>query len=247
LVPFSSSDAESQLASIEEAFLSSVRALPAAGIIAAFTERPVPQRRGKSRLGQAEYLGRRMLARLEPDQVESRTLIHEVLHLYGAVHINPDLDSIMNPSGASLNLDPANRKIAELLRGRRFGPGGAHANVLPFVDHGELTAALSQALRLNLQFRRLGVLEALEAKQDSRFLGARKAREALALDPDLASVARFVALLLAEQGRFASAARFMEAAANLYGPRSAEGREARARAELLLRRAQEVYGEQPGG
>ncbi len=97
----------------------------------------------------------------------------------------------------------------------------------PFVDHGELTAALAQALQLNLQFRRLGVLEALEAKESSRFLGARKAREAFALDPDLASVARFVALLLAEQERFASAARFMEAAANLYGPRSAEGREAR--------------------
>jgi hypothetical protein len=247
LAAFSASEAGRQLVSINESFLSSVGALPTAGLIAGFTERPVPQRPGKWRLGQAEYLGRRMLVRLEPDQVESRTLIHEVLHLYGAVHINPDLDSIMNPSGTSLELDQSNRMIVELLRGRRFGPGGVHANVLPFVEHGELTAALSQALRLNLQFRRLGVLEAVEAKENSRFLGARKAREALALDPDLASVARFVALLLAEQGRFASAARFMEAAANLYGPRSAEGREARARAELLLRRAQEVYGEQPGG
>jgi tetratricopeptide (TPR) repeat protein len=244
LAPFSSSGAASQLFSIEEAFLSSVRGVPTAGIIVALTERPAPKRRGKWRLGQAEYLGRRMVVRLEPGQVESRTLIHEVLHLSGAVHINPDLDSIMNPSGVSLELDPANRKIVELLRGRRFGPGGVHANVLPFVDHGELTVALAQALRLNLQFRRLGILEALEAKESSRFLGARKAREAFALDPDLASVARFVALLLAEQGRFASAARFMETAANLYGSRSADGRAARVHAAELLRRAREAYGEE---
>lgn len=246
LAPFSSSDAGSQLVSIQEAFLSSVRALPATGIIAALTERPAPQRRGKWRLGQAEYLGRQTLVRLEPARVESRTLIHEVLHLYGAVHINPDLDSIMNPSGASLELDPANRRIVELLRGRRFGPGGLHANVLPYVDHGQLTAVLAQALHLNLQFRRLGVLEALEAKESSRFLGARKARQAFALDPDLANVARFVALLLVEQERFASAAQFMEAAASLYGPRSAEGREARRLAENFWRRAKERYGEEPG-
>ena len=245
LAPFSSSDAGGQLESIDEAFRSSVRALPATGIVAAFTERPVPKRRGRWRLGQAEYLGRRMLVRLEPGEVKSRTLIHEMLHLYGAVHINPDLDSIMNPSGASLDLDPANRTIVELLRGRRFGPGGVEANVLPFVDQVALTAAIAQALRLNLEFRRLGVLEALEAKESSRFLGARKAREAAARDPDLASVARFTAVLLAEQQRFASAARFMEAAAQLHGPRSAEGREARARAEALLRRARETYGEEP--
>jgi hypothetical protein len=117
--------------------------------------------------------------------------------------------------------------------------------VFPFVDLGELTAALAQALRLNLGFRRLGVLEALEAKESSRFLGARKARDALAMDPDLARVARFVALLLAEQERFASAARFMDAAANLYGPRSAEGREARDQAEALLQRARKEHGETP--
>jgi tetratricopeptide (TPR) repeat protein len=244
LASFSSSSAGGALDSIEKAFRSSVRALPAAGIIAAFTERAVPKRRGKERLGQAEYTGRRMLVRLEPGKVESRTLIHEVLHLYGAVHINPDLDSIMNPSGASLDLDPANRAIIELLRGRRFGPGGVEANVLPFVEQGELTAAIAQALRLNLEFRRLGVLEALEARESSRFLGARKAREAVALDPDLASVARFLALLLAEQQRFVSAARFMEAAAQLHGPRSAEGREARAGAEALLSRAREGNGEE---
>jgi len=244
--PFSSSDAGSQLVSIQEAFLSSVPTLPNGGIIAALTERPTPARRGQWRLGQAEYLGRQLLVRLEPGQVESRTLIHEVLHLYGGVHINPELDTIMNPSGASLDLDPANQRIVELLRGRRFGPGGVHANVLPYVDHGQLTAALAQALQLNLQFRRLGALEALEARESSRFLGARKAREALALDPDLADVARFVALLLAEQRRFASAAQFMEAAASLYGPRSAEGREARRLAEDSWRRARESYGEESG-
>jgi hypothetical protein len=244
--PFSSRDAGSRLAAIDRALLASVGALPAPGIVAAFTERPVARRSGGWRLGQAEYLGRRMLVRLEPGQVESRTLIHEVLHLYGGVHINPDLDSIMNPSGASLELDPANRRIVELVRGRRFGPAGVHANVLAVVDQRRLTAALAQALRLNLQFRRLGVLEALEAKERSRFLGARKAREAYSLDPDLASVARFVALLLAEQERYAAAARFMDAAANLYGPSSTERREAQRRAEVLWGRARAKYGEEPG-
>ena len=242
LSSFSSRGAGSDLASIQTAFLSSVRLLPASGLVAASTERPAPKRPGRWRLGQAEYLGRRLLVRLEPDGVESRTLIHEVLHLYGAVHINPDLDSIMNPSGTSLALDPANRKIVELARERRFGPGGVGTNVLPFVDHEALTAALAQALRLNLQFRRLGVLEALEAGESSRFVGARKAREAFALDPDLASVARFVGLLLAEQERFASAARFMEVSAQLYGSRSAEGQEARALAEAFLDVAREKYG-----
>lgn len=246
LAPFSSSGAGSRLAAIGEAFLSSAGTLPAGGIVVAFSERPAPDRRRPWRLGQAEYLGRRTLVRLEPGQVESRTLVHEVLHLFGAVHINPDLDSIMNPAGISIQLDPANQKIVGLLRGRRFGPGGVHANVLSLVDHVALTAALAQALRLNLGFRRLGILEALEAKESSRFLGARKAREAFALDPDLASVARFAALLLAEQGRFASATRFMEAAANLYGPRSADGRAARIHAAELMRRAREAYGEEPG-
>jgi Tfp pilus assembly protein PilF len=246
LAPFSSSGAGSRLASIDEALLSSVRTMPARGIVAAFSERPVAGRRGRWRLGEAQYLGRRLLVRLEPGEVQSRTLIHEMLHIYGAVHINPDLDSIMNPSGTSLELDPANLRIVELLRGRRFGPGGLQGNVFPVVDHGELTAALAQALRLNLEFRRLGVVDALDAKESSRFLASRKAREAYALDPDLADVARFVALLLAEQERFASAARFMEAAANLYGPRSAQGRKARGRAEALLRRARETYGEEPG-
>jgi tetratricopeptide (TPR) repeat protein len=244
LAPFSSSGAESRLDALAEALLSSVGRLPSDGIVAAFSERPAPERRGPRRLGQAEYLGRRTIVRLEPGQVESRTLLHEVLHLFGAVHINPDLDSIMNPVGLSLELDPANQKIIALLRGRRFGPGGVRANVLPFVDHARLTAALTQALRLNLRFRQLGILEALEAKENSRFLAARKAREASALDPDLASVARFVALLLAEQGRFASATRFMQAAANLYGPQSAEGRAAGIYAAELLRRAREVYGEE---
>jgi hypothetical protein len=246
MAPFSSSGAESRLAGIEAAFVAGVRLLPARGIVVAFSERPVPRGPGKWRLGQAEYLGRRMTVRLEPGEEKSRTLVHEVLHLYGAVHINPELDSIMNPSGASWDLDPANRRITELLRGRRFGPGGVEANVLPYVDHAALTAALAQALRLNLQFRQLGVLEALEARESSRFLGARRARKAVALDPDLASVARFVAQLLAKQQRFASAARFMNAAATLYGPRSADGRAARFHADELLRRARKAYGEEPG-
>jgi hypothetical protein len=38
----------------------------------------------------------------------------------------------------------------------------------------------------------------------------------------------------------------MEVAAGFYGPRSAEGREARRLAESFWRRAKERYGEQPG-
>jgi hypothetical protein len=89
---FSSSGAGSRLAAIDEALLSSAGPLPASGIVAAFTERPAPRQPGAWKLGQAEYLGRRTLVRLEPGKVASRTLVHEVLHLYGGVHINPDLD-----------------------------------------------------------------------------------------------------------------------------------------------------------
>jgi tetratricopeptide (TPR) repeat protein len=197
LQAFSSSGASDELVSIDAAFQRTAPVWPSTGILAGFTERLPPRRSGFWRLGQAQYLGRRMLVRLEPGATESRTLLHEILHLYGGVHVAEEVDSLLNPSGDSLELDPANLRILRALRGRNFGPGGLEANVMPHVDPEELTDSLTDSLRLNLHFRRIGVLEALEMQETSRFTAARGIREARELDPHLASVSRFVATLRA--------------------------------------------------
>ena len=237
LQDFSSAGASDELASIDAAFARTARSWPSTGILAGFTERPPPRRSGFWRLGQAQYLGRRMLVRLEPGATESRTLLHEILHLYGGVHVAEEMDSLLNPSGSSLELDPANQRIVIALREREFGPGGLEANVMPQVDAEELTDSLTGSLRLPLHFRRLGVLAALEMRETSRFAAARGVREARELDPHLASVSRFVATLLIRQRRYAEAARFLEGAARIQGPRTSEGQLDLRRARALWRQA----------
>ena len=233
LSPFSSEGVGPSLPAIGAAWRASARSLQPRGLLAGFTERPAPRRRGTARLGQAEYLGRRLLVRLAPGEVESRILIHEVLHVYGAIHLNPEVETIMNPRAASNRLDPVNRDLVGLVRDRRFGPGGIQANVFPFVDQARLADQLLRSLRLNLHFRRLGVLDALEARDTSRFIAADVAREAAEMDPELADVARFVGFLLLEQERLAEAAHMLDVAATLYGPRHPKGREARLHSDRI--------------
>jgi tetratricopeptide (TPR) repeat protein len=235
---FSTRGADERLVAIDAAFRGSAGALPATGILAAFTERAPPRRPGEWRLGQAEFLGRSLVVRLDPGALASRTLVHEVLHLYGGVHIAPDVDSLMNPSGDSLELDAANARIVRLLRERRFGPGGIERNALPFVDPELLIAAYAAALRQNLASRSLGLAEALEARRSSRFVAADLARRAAALDEHLGNVCEFAGRLLAHEERYAAAASFVETAARLYGPRTRKGRDARELAERLRRRAE---------
>ncbi len=249
---FSSAETGDELDEIHRAFIASAPEPRSPGILAGFTARPPPRRGGTWRLGEAEFLGRRLMVRLTPAAGESRSLLHEVLHLYGAVHVNDELDSLMNPAGDSLGLDVVNARIVRLLRQRRFGwrgrdrrgaergsdfGGGLGANVLPFVDIEALAAAYQDALRLNLASRRHGLSEALEARQESRVLAARIARDAAKLDPHLADVSRFIAFLRIRQGRLEEGARLFEIAARLYGARSQRGRAALGRARLLRQEA----------
>lgn len=224
------------LEAIDAAFEATAGRPPERGIVALFTERRPPRISGRVQLGHAEYFGRRMTVRLEPGELRSRTLLHEVLHLYGAVHISDDVPSLMNPYGEQMQLDAANHRIAQLTRVRGFGPGGVERNVLEPIDPQELAQALVAALQLNLHFRRLGIRDAVEARKTSRVQAAREARHAVALDQQLGDTASFLARLDLHQGYEASAARYYEVAAALYGPGSARGRRARASADQLWRR-----------
>jgi hypothetical protein len=224
------------LAAIDTAFQQTAGRIPRHGIIAAFTQRTHPRALGSFRLGQAGYLGRRLLVRLTPGEAQSRTLLHEILHLYGGVHIADDVPSLMNTSGEELQLDAANARIARLTRTRGFGPGGLERNVLELVDPQELVQALQAALRLNLHFRKLGIQDALEERATSRVRAARQVRQAAGLDRHLGDVAQLVAKLELYQGYEASAARYFEAAAALYGPDSRRGQQATQKAERLWRR-----------
>lgn len=226
------------LGAIDEAFEATAGPVPRDGIVAVFTERSGPRVHGRVWLGHAQYLGRRMTVRLAPGELHSRTLLHEILHLYGAVHISDEVPSLMNPEGDAMQLDAANHRIVQLNRVRRFGPGGVERNVLEAVDPQELTQALIAALQLNLQFRKLGIRDAVEARKTSRVQAALEARDAVALDGQLGDAAHFLARLELQQGYEAAAARYYEAAAALYGPSSARGRRALDRAERLWRRTE---------
>lgn len=203
------------------------------GIQAVFTGQPAPRRGGPWRLGQAEFLGRTLAVRIEPGAIQSRVLAHELVHLYGGVHVNPDVDSLMNPSGDSHVLDPWNQALLEQLRRRRFGPGGLDANVLPWVELPATIAAYRAALGANLAFRQLGLLDALEAGRESRFLAARRARQVRELDEHLGDVTELLGQLVLRDGRPAAAAVLMDTAARLYGPGTPRGRAALAQARRL--------------
>jgi hypothetical protein len=230
---FSSSEASASLASIDAAFRAQTPRAPAEGVLAAFTERAAPP--GADRLGQAEFLGRRLVVRLDQQPGPSRTLIHELLHLYGGVHVADDVESLMNPAGGALVLDPLNARIVREIRARSFR-GQLDADVLEVVDLEATTRAYEDALRANLAFRQAGLAEAFElAASSSRFEAQRAAARVLALDPHLGDVARFVALLLWRGDKPASAAFLLETASRLYGPRTANGRKAAADAERIWR------------
>jgi tetratricopeptide (TPR) repeat protein len=232
---FRSARSMSDLTSISAAFHFSVGSLPSYGLVVALTEREPPRRAGSHQLGVAGFLGREMTVRLTPGQFTSRTLIHEVLHIYGGVHVAPGIESLMNPSGGSRNLDLANQAIAWLVRKRRFGPGGIEANILPYVDIDELIAAYVETLRVNLGLRQRKVNEARE--ETSRYVGSALAREGARMDAHLGDVARVTGFLLSVQDRPAEAADLYEGAARLYGLRTPRGREMRELAEATREHA----------
>ncbi len=230
--PFTTAGTYPSLAAMEAQLSAQVRTPPARGIIAGFTERPPPPR-GSRRLGQAEFLGRRMFLRLETEELRSHVLAHEMLHLYGGIHVSPEFESIMNPAGDSYSLDPLNTAIFRAMRNRRFERGGIEENVLPWIDTEETARAYAHGLQVNLGFRRVGMLEAKNELQESRFLAAARAQEARQLDDHLGDVARFLSHLRWREEKKSTSVQLLELSAKLYGIDSSKGRAAMRDAERL--------------
>ena len=141
-----------------------------------------------------------------------------------------------------MSIDVANQRIVRIVRARQFGPGGFQQNVLPFVATAQLSEALMTALGLNLRFRELEVQEALDARATSRFDARRRLRTAGQLADQLGDASRFVGMLEREQGRDRRAVIFYEAAAALYGPDTAKGREMKRLADGLRARLEGRHG-----
>jgi tetratricopeptide (TPR) repeat protein len=211
------------------------------GIVAAFRGEPTPKRPGAKR-GVARYLGRHLVVRDAPGEALAQTLAHELLHLYGGVHILDDVESLMNPSGESRNVDGLNARITQVMATRSFAAGGIERDVLAHIDLADAAAAYREALRVNLTFRRMGMTELL-GKAKSIGPGATRALEAeTQIDDHLADVARFASRLFWETGDRVQAVVLLETAAQLYGPRSTRGRMSRAHAERLRARLTREYG-----
>jgi len=227
LEAFAAARAGDELEDIDAAFRAGRSVVPARGILARFTARSAPRRSG-SRLGMAGFLGRELIVRFDDPEEGRRTLAHELLHLYGAIHVGEGVESLMNASGGAWQLDPPNARIVRALRERRFGPGGLERNVFSAVDLEEASAAYTRALRNNLLLRRLGLQEG-------------RLREAVALDPHLGDVCRFLAELLWRGERRVDATLLWEAAGRLYGPDTPRGRAALQQARTLRARLRDRY------
>jgi hypothetical protein len=238
---FSSAQVPNDLDAINAALGRSLRPGKGPGIRVGFTDRPLPPRCGTRKKGLAQFLGRRAMVRLEPEQSQSRVLAHEILHLYGAMHLVEDLDSLMNPTGDSTRLDQASARIVKAMRLRVFRTGDPRSDVLPYIDLAEAIAAYQQVLSVNLTFRRLGLEAAFRARRTSRYQAANQAREAVGMDGHLADVLKIVSSLLRADHRPAQALILLEAAARLYGPDTSRGRETWAEAESLRRWLLGVY------
>ena len=221
------------LEAVHAAFAERMQPAPADGILAGFTARPAPAQPGPWKLGLAELLGRRLTVRLPAGAVESRPLAHELLHLFGAIHVSGEIDSLMNPDGSELKLDARNLEIVRATRGRGFSRGGIERNVLPFVDRSRLIDAYSAALRTNLALRELGIEQVLSLRNVSPPHAVARASELRAFDPHLAEVAGLLAALMVADGRQASAVGLYEVAAALWGTDTEKRQESLARAQEL--------------
>lgn len=231
IAPFESERVTADLGSIHGAMLAAIDRPPLEGILAGFTRRESPRTATANRLGQAVYLGRELVARIDPKDHQGRTLAHEIVHLYGGIHLSDEIPSLMNPSGGAWSLDRYNTRIVEITRTRRFGPAGLDRNVLSRVDEHELAEALLAALRVNVNLRNAGLAEALEQARTSRVVASQQARAAMSEDRHLGEVAQLTAIILQRADRAAEAVLLMESAARLYGPRTAPGRAAQAQAD----------------
>jgi len=240
---FESGEGFPTLANISQRVHDSNQRIAPNGIVIIFTERKPPDLRGESwRLGQAEFLGRIMTVRLEPGELRSRVLAHELLHLYGGIHISPETKSIMNPSGGSYTLDPINSLIFKTLRNRRFHSTGIKNNVFPWIDIAQAADAYEQGVLLNLKYRKAGMIEARKDFSQSPYVAAQRAQKAQQLDEHLISITKFLAELRLTQGETLQAIETLRVTYQLQGPNTAAGRKTLARIQgleaRLLRQAQ---------
>jgi tetratricopeptide (TPR) repeat protein len=230
---FDTEGVSSELDSIHRAFTQATASPPGGGVLAAFTGRPMPSR-DAAKQGVSEFLGRRLSVRLAARDVQSRTLAHEILHLYGAMHVADDLDSLMNSDGDSLKLDSLSHRSVRAMRRRTFDTGRIEDDVLPWIDLREAIDAYIAVLGANLTFRELGIAETVTRRGESQAAVAAPLSIAVQ-DSHLADVSRIVAGLMLSDGRRVEAIRLLETAAQLYGPGSERGRETAEYAEALRR------------
>jgi hypothetical protein len=230
---FDGEDVGAGLSDLTAAFQRRGRPDPPRGMLVLLTERHAPARGSSRKLGEAQFLGRRLIARLEEGEIISRVLAHELLHLYGAVHLSERVDSLMNPSGGEWVIRAPNAAILKQTRKRRFGRGGIERNVLPYVDLDATIDAYLSVIRANLVLRRAGIQEVLDDVSTPR-ARAQRLRSVAQLDPHLGDVCSFTAKLLWRAQRGPEAVHLFDTAAALYGPRSLEGRAARAQSDRLL-------------
>jgi tetratricopeptide (TPR) repeat protein len=232
ILPFEIGDAPNDLDSIHEAFLAEARP-SAEGLYAVMTGRRVPDDDAVYKKGVAEFIGRSLAVRIAPGAVRSRVLAHEILHLYGAIHVLEGVDTLMNPTGDALALDAPNIRIVRALRGREFGSGGIEQNVIPYIDLGVTIAAYRAALSVNLSLRETEIDEAMRSSESSSDQVAYRVHKATYLDAHLADAAWLVASLMLEDGQRVEAIRLFDLASQLYGRLTPRGRESADRARAL--------------
>ncbi len=223
------------LNAIHAEFLEKVKP-PEEGIAALMTGRPGPTGPGAHESGVAELLGRTLVVRIVPGANEERVLAHEILHLYGAMHMPDEVDSLMNRSAPSPKLDLVTAKIVRSLVERTFGPGGIEHNVLPHVDLRQTTDAYVDALDTVLAFSDSGDADVRKSFTVSRTETARNEPHVSSLDPHFADVARIVSVLMLADSRRSDALRLLDLAVDLYGASDSEKSVQTARMADLLRR-----------
>ncbi|HEY5659097.1 MAG TPA: hypothetical protein VIY27_15020, partial [Myxococcota bacterium] len=234
---FDATTSGSALEALLEALEQDVRT-PRSGLVAAIVGADAPAGASAKR-GVAEYLGRHLAVRWAPPGGVGRALAHEIVHLFGGIHVVDEVDSLMNAGGQSRRIDALNADIVRALAARGFD-GGGESEVLARIDRGRAIYALEAALRVNLGYRKLG-LDAFSADaRHSRRAATLRLRRATALDAHMADVSSFVAKLHQLEGRRDRAASLFEVAAHLYGAATRRGREAQGRADALR-------GRSPGG
>jgi hypothetical protein len=229
---FEVGDSPGDLDSIYQAFRASTVA-PSEGILAAMTEQAIPAGKAAGKNGVAEFLGRSLIVRVPAGASQSRVLAHEILHLYGAIHVLEGVDTLMNPIGASLVLDKPSIRIVRALRARGFGSSGMEANLFPHIDLAEAVNAYRTALSVNLIMREAGIVKAMGQGGDYEISAEDRVQQATQLDPHLADIARLVAALMIADGRRTEAVALLELSSRLYGQFSPRGHETAEQARRL--------------